>query len=163
MTHVYHKSMYYADNRGMEGGGFVGTLVKAAKPLLKPLAKRALKTAKKAAIKQAIGLGGDLILGKNVTRAAKTRAKKALKMTALGTLNAAQQSLGASAALRPKSRNRRVPKRSTAVKKKRRVVSKKARGQSGRGRARGRKKSPPGISNKRMAKLVKQWRAAQNK
>ena len=114
-------------DRGMQGAGLFGTVLNVAKPLLKPIARQAVKSAKRAAIKQGIGLAGDLILGRNATRSAKTRAKRALKMTALKTLGAAQASLGRPLGRRPKAKkkSRGAPKRASAVKKRKPVSKKK--------------------------------------
>jgi hypothetical protein len=140
--------------RGMQGSGILGTVLSAAPKLLKPLAKHAMKSAKRAAIKQGIGLAGDLILGRNATRSAKTRAKKALKMTALSTLGVAQSSLGRRPARRSKTKKSRAAANKRATAKPKRIL-KKSRGQSGKGK---KKRSPPGYSNKRMNNLLKQWR-----
>lgn len=159
MTHLYHRTLDM--DRGMEGGGLFGTVLNAAKPLLKPIARQAVKSAKRAAIKQGIGLAGDLILGRNVTRSAKTRAKRALKMTALKTLGAAQASLGRPLGRRPKTKKSRgAPKRASAVKKRKPVSKKKTRGLKGKG---SKKRSPPGYSKKAMNNLVKQWRKSRKR
>ena len=160
MTHLYHRTLDM--DRGMQGAGLFGTVLNVAKPLLKPIARQAVKSAKRAAIKQGIGLAGDLILGRNASRSAKTRAKRALKMTALKTLGAAQASLGRPLGRRPKAKkkSRGAPKRASAVKKRKPVSKKKPRGLKGKG---SKKRSPPGYSKKAMNNLVKQWRKSRKR